>query len=123
MDAASKVGLRINDKKTEYMKLNRRDRTYRYGECMNIDGHIFYRVLQLRYSGVLLTQGNELKVEILKKIQLAINCYFGMGTMLKSRSISLNLNLKINMYMTLIRPDILYGSETWESRGNKIVHI
>jgi Reverse transcriptase (RNA-dependent DNA polymerase) len=114
MDAASKVGLRINDKKTEFMKLNRRDRTYRHGESMNVDGHIFHRVPQFKYLGVLLTQDNELKVEISKRIQLANNCYFGMGTLLKSRSISLNLKIKI--YMTLIRPVILYGSETWASR-------
>ncbi|KAF0755744.1 ribosome biogenesis protein TSR3 isoform X1 [Aphis craccivora] len=77
MDAASKVGSRIND-------------------------------------SVLLTQDNELKVEISKRIQLANNCYFGLGTLLKSRSISLNLKIKI--YITLIRPVILYGLETWASR-------
>ncbi|VVC40817.1 Reverse transcriptase domain [Cinara cedri] len=49
MDAASKVGLRINDGKTEYMKLNRRDRTYRHRESMNVDGHIFHRVPQFKY--------------------------------------------------------------------------
>lgn len=72
MDAASKVGLRRNDSKTEYMKLNRRDRTYRHGESMNVDGHIFHRVPQFKYLGILLTQDNELKVEISKRIQLAI---------------------------------------------------
>ena len=66
MDVANKVGLRINDKKTEYMKLNRKDRTYRHGESMNVDGHIFHRVPQFKYLGVLLTQDNELKVEIFK---------------------------------------------------------
>jgi len=114
MDAANKVGLRINDKKTEYMKLNRKDRTYRHGESMNVDGHIFQRVPQFKYLGVLLTQDNELKVEISKRMQLANNCYFGVGTLLKSRSISLNLKIKI--YMTLIRPVVLYGSETWAPR-------
>ncbi|KAL4103878.1 hypothetical protein QTP88_019213 [Uroleucon formosanum] len=77
MDAANKVGLRINDKKTEYMKLNRKDRMYRHGESMNVDGHIFQRVPQFKYLGVLLTQDNELKVEISKRMQLANNCYFG----------------------------------------------
>jgi len=114
MDDVSKVGLRINDSKAEYMKLNRRDRTYRHGESMNVDGHIFHRVPQFKYLGVLLTQDNELKVDISKRIQLTNNCYFGLGTLLKSRSISLNLKIKI--YMTLLRPVILHGSETWASR-------
>jgi hypothetical protein len=61
MDAANKVGLRINDNKTEYIKLSRRDRTYRHGESMNVDGHIFHRVPQFKYLDVLLTQDNELK--------------------------------------------------------------
>jgi len=107
------------------MKLDRRDRTYRHGEIINVDGHMFHRVPQFKYLGVFLTQDNELKVEISKRIQLANNCYFGLGTLLKSRSISLNLKIKI--YMTLIRPVILYGSETWASRnkdrGNKIGHL
>jgi hypothetical protein len=38
------------------MKLDRRNRTYRHGESMNVDGHIFHRVPQLKYLGVLLTQ-------------------------------------------------------------------
>jgi len=44
MDDVSKVGHRINDNKTEYMKLNRRDRTYRHGEKMNVDGYIFHNL-------------------------------------------------------------------------------
>lgn len=68
MDAASKVCLIINDKKMEYMKLNRRDRTYQYGQSMNVDGHIFHRVPQFKYLGVLLTRDNKLKVEISKRI-------------------------------------------------------
>jgi len=82
MDAVSKVDLMINYEKTEYMKLNRRDRTYQHGESMNVDRHIFHRVPKFNF--VLLTQYNELKVEISKIIQLANNCYFGMGTLLKS---------------------------------------
>jgi hypothetical protein len=70
MDAASKVGLIKNDEKTEYMKLNRRDGTYKHGESMNEDRHIFHKLPQFKYLGVLLTQENELKKEISKRIQL-----------------------------------------------------
>jgi hypothetical protein len=64
MDAASKFGLIINDENREYMKLNRRNRTHQYGESMNVDGHVFYKVPQFKYLGILLTQDNELKVVI-----------------------------------------------------------
>lgn len=60
---------------------------------------------------VLITLDNELKKEISDKIQMANKCYFGAGTLLKSKSIS--KNLKVIMYVTLIRPIIQYGSETW----------
>jgi hypothetical protein len=80
MDASSKVGFIINYENTEYMKLNRRNRTYQHKESINVDGHIFHRVPQFKYLGVLLTLDNELKVEIPKGIQSAKNCYFGTGT-------------------------------------------
>jgi hypothetical protein len=38
---ASKVGLEINDEKTEYMILSRQDREYQEGQSMNIEGHVF----------------------------------------------------------------------------------
>jgi len=94
MDAASKVGLTINDKKkTEYIKLSRRDRMYQRGENIKVEGLIFYRVPQFKYLGILLTQDNELKLEISKRIRLVNKCYFVVGTLLKLRSISINLKI------------------------------
>lgn len=55
----------------------------------------------------MLTQDNELKTEISKRIQMTNKCYFGATTLLISRTLSKNLNIKI--YMTSIRPVILYG--------------
>jgi hypothetical protein len=121
MDVASKVGLIINDEKTECMKLNRSDRMYHRGESLEVEGHAFYRVTQFKYLGVLLTQDNEPIMEISRRLQLANKCYFGAGTLLKSRSIS--INLKIKMYMTLICPVILYGSETWALRKAEVVRL
>jgi len=41
-------------------------------------------------------------------------CYFGLGSMFGSKILS--TKLKIKLYMTLIRPLVLYGSETWTLR-------
>lgn len=49
-----------------------------------------------------------------RKIQLANKCYFGTGTVQKFRS------KEIKRYMTLIRPIILYRSETWASRTTEV---
>jgi len=46
MDVASKDGLMINDEKTIYMKLSRRDRIYQNGESVEVEEHIFNRVTQ-----------------------------------------------------------------------------
>lgn len=101
----------------EYMKLTRRGRigcTYQSGKSIEV-GHLFYRIPQFKnLGGVLLTQDNDLKSEIARKIQLANKCYFGAGTLLKFRLIS--INLKIKMYMILISPIILSGLETWERK-------
>jgi hypothetical protein len=56
-------------------------------------------VPQFKYLGVILTQDNELKVEI-ARIQLANKCYLRVGTLLKSKLIS--ITLKVKMYITLI---------------------
>jgi len=42
MDAANKVGLIINDEKTEYMKLSRRNKMYQCGESVEVEGHIYF---------------------------------------------------------------------------------
>lgn len=52
-------------------------------------------------------------------IQLASKCYFGAGNLLKLISI----NLKIKTYMTLIRPNILYCSETWALRKTEEIRL
>jgi len=88
---------------------------------VDVEGHILYRVPQFKYLGVIVIQDNELKVEISKRLRLANKCYFGAGILLKSRSIS--VNLKIKMYMTLICPLILHGSETWALRKAEEVRL
>jgi len=59
---ASKVGLQINDEKTEYMILSRQDREYQQGQSMNVEGHVFKRVTHFKYLGHLVTQDNDLKI-------------------------------------------------------------
>lgn len=41
---------------------------------LEIEGHIFYKVPQFKYFWVFLTQGNELKMKISKKIKMANKC-------------------------------------------------
>jgi len=45
------------------------------------------------------------------RLQSANKCFFGLSTIFRSRAIS--KNLKVRMYITLLRPIVLYGAETW----------
>jgi hypothetical protein len=53
-------------------------------------------------------------MEIKARIQAANKCYFGLTKLLRSKSIS--KNLKYQIYQTLIKPVVTYGSETWTLR-------
>lgn len=50
MKTVSKVGFINNGDKTVYIQLIKRDRIYKFGESMELEGHnIFYRVSQFKY--------------------------------------------------------------------------
>ncbi|KAL4096954.1 hypothetical protein QTP88_021820 [Uroleucon formosanum] len=114
MKTAGKVGLQINDEKTEYILVNRREVNYRQGEIMEVDNHSFKRVSHFNYLGSILTNDNNIKVEIDTRLKKGNNCYYGLGKILSAKAVS--KNLKVQIYTTLIRPVVLYGSETWPLR-------
>jgi len=114
INVAGKCGLKINDKKTEYVIIGSRSREYRQGEFMEIDHHKFKRASHFKYLGSIITQDNDLKMEMDTRILMGNRCYFGLRSMFSSKILS--TKLKIQVYMTLIRPVVLYGSETWTLR-------
>ncbi|KAL4084248.1 hypothetical protein QTP88_028073 [Uroleucon formosanum] len=113
MKTAGKVGLQINDEKTEYILVNS-EVNYRQGEIMEVDNHSFKRVSHFNYLGSILTNDNNIKVEIDTRLKKGNNCYYGLGKVLSAKAVS--KNLKVQIYTTLIRPVVLYGSETWPLR-------
>lgn len=96
------------------MIISRLDKGYQQGQFMNVEGNTFKRVTHLKYLGHLLTQDNDLKMEINIRIQKGNKSFFGLGKILSSRTIS--VNMKIQIYITLVRSIILYTSETWPLR-------
>jgi hypothetical protein len=57
------------------------------------------------------TPNNDVSLEIQRRIQTANRCFFGLRKQLQSRHLS--RPTKFIIYKTLIRPVLLYGSETW----------
>jgi hypothetical protein len=63
------------------------------------------------YLGSLVTPNNDVSLEIQRRIQTANRCFFGLRKQLQSRHLS--RSTKYIIHKTLIRPVLLYGSETW----------
>jgi hypothetical protein len=112
--AAEKVGLRINEEKTEYMVVSRRNGNLVQEEFIEVEEYKFRRIDQFKYLGSIITQDNDIKTEISMRLQSANKCFFGLSNIFRSRAIS--KNLKVRMYLTLLRPIVLYGAETWPLR-------
>jgi hypothetical protein len=95
---AAKVGLKINEQKTKYMIAARNDTTIEV-------------VKEFVYLGSLMTPTNDVRLEIQRRIQTANRCSFRLRKHLQSSRLS--LQTKFTIHKTLIRPVLLYGSETW----------
>jgi hypothetical protein len=102
---AEKVGLRINEEKSEYMVVSRRNGNLVQDEFIEVEEYKFRRVDQFKYLGLIITQNNDIKTEISMRLQSANKCFFGLSKIFRSRAIS--KNLKVRMYLTLLRPIVL----------------
>jgi hypothetical protein len=58
-----------------------------------------------------MTPTNDVSLEIQRRIQTANRCFFGLRKHLQSSHLS--RQTKFTIHKTLIRPVLLYGSETW----------
>ena len=74
-----------------------------------------------KYLGALITSLNDIETEIKSKIAVGNKCYYALRTILKRRSIS--QSIKIRLYKTIRRPVVTYGAETWtvtSKRGKNV---
>jgi hypothetical protein len=82
---------------------------------ITLNGQSFEQVDNFKYLGALITSQNEVKADIKGKITAGNRCYRSFSKILGIRYIS--KNTKIRIYKTIIRPVVLYGSETWVITG------
>jgi endonuclease/exonuclease/phosphatase family metal-dependent hydrolase len=109
---ANKVGLKINESKTKYMIAAGNSRTVRdVGQSVAFGDKTFEVVNEFVYLGSLVTPNNDVSLEIKRRIQTANRCFSGLRKQLQSGHLS--RPTKFIIYKTLIRPVLLYGSETW----------
>jgi hypothetical protein len=77
---------------------------------IKLNGQIYERVDNFKYLGALVTSQNETETDIKDKIQWVITAFEPLTRYLSK-------SMKIRTYKTIIRPVILYGSETWTITG------
>lgn len=108
---AEQIGLRINEGKTKYMYTSRTERRDRVGQNVTMGEYNFERVATFKYLGATIVQDNNLTEEIKVRIQSGNKCLYALKSVLASKNIS--RRTKITIYKTVIRPTVMYASETW----------
>jgi hypothetical protein len=90
----------------------RNDRTIRnVGQSVAIGDKHFEVIKEFVYLGSLMTPTNDVSLEIQRRIQTVHRYFFGLRKHLQSSHLS--RQTKFTIHKILMRPVLLYGSETW----------
>ncbi|KAJ4439473.1 hypothetical protein ANN_07597, partial [Periplaneta americana] len=104
LEANKEIGLEVNPEKTKYMIIVRNG-TIKVGDLS------FEEMEKFKYLGATVTNVNDTRKEIKRRINMGNACYYSVEKLLSSSLLS--KNLKVRIYKTVILPIVLYGCETW----------
>ncbi|KAJ4439175.1 hypothetical protein ANN_15134 [Periplaneta americana] len=110
LEASKAVGLEVNPEKTKYMIMSRDQNIVRNGN-IKIGDLSFEEVEKFKYLGATVTNINDTREEIKRRINMGNACYYSVEKLLSSSLLS--KNLKVRIYKTVILPVLQYGCETW----------
>jgi hypothetical protein len=113
--AGEEVGLEVNSEKTKYMLMSRKKAGQKRG--IKIANRSFEGVAKFKYLETTLTDQNCMQEEIKSRLNSGNACYHSVQSLLSSRLLSRNVEVKI--YKTIILPVLLYGCETWSLALNE----
>lgn len=110
--AAERMVLKVNEGKTKFMAISSsQSQRNRVGQNFSVDDYNFEVVHDFTYLGSRVNDKNEMSEEIKHRLTVANRCYYGLQKQFSSRLLS--RRTKIKLYKTLVKPVLLYGSETW----------
>ena len=104
--AAERVGLKINNEKTQEMRIQARD-----DSPIHIGDEVIQRTDHFTYLGSVVSESGGTEEDIVARIRKAQQAFATLRSVWKSRGISLNTKLRI--FNSNIKSVLLYGSETW----------
>ncbi|KAJ4448731.1 hypothetical protein ANN_00122 [Periplaneta americana] len=110
LEASGAIGLEVNPEKTKYMIMSRDQNIVRNGN-IKIGDLSFEEVEKFKYLGATVTNINDTREEIKRRINMGNACYYSIEKLLSTSLLS--KNLKVRIYKTVILPVLLYGCETW----------
>ncbi|KAJ4450362.1 hypothetical protein ANN_01783 [Periplaneta americana] len=110
LEASKAIGLEVNPEKTKYMIMSRDQNIVRNGN-IKIGDLSFEGVEKFKYLGATVTNINDTREEIKRRINMGNACYYSVEKLLSSSLLS--KTLKVRIYKTVILPVVLYGCETW----------
>ncbi|KAJ4427706.1 hypothetical protein ANN_25358 [Periplaneta americana] len=110
LEASKSIGLEVNPEKTKYMIMSRYQNIVRNG-TIKVGDLSFEEVEKFKYLGATVTNINDTREEIKRRINMGNACYYSVEKLLSSSLLS--KYLKVGIYKTVILPVVLYGCETW----------
>jgi hypothetical protein len=94
LEASKDTGLEINAEKTKYMIMSRYP-TSGQNQNIRIANGSFENVAKLKYLGTTLTNQNDIRDEIKRRLNSGNACYYSVQNLLSSRLILKNLKIKM----------------------------
>ena len=107
-EAASEVGLEINETKTKVLKVSRQNRVFGNIRCGNME---LEAVESFKYLGSMVTAENRVEEEVKQRIAAAARCSWALTKVFNSNILS--RRTKVRAYAVIVRPVLTYGCETW----------
>jgi cyanophycinase-like exopeptidase len=108
-----KFGLEINQQKTKYMIVKRKNslKKNKIGH-LKIENYKFERVENFKYLEVILNEDNNNQTDLQERIKNANKTYFMLQKFFKNKNISKKLKLRLKNN-TIIDKTLTYASESW----------
>ncbi|KAJ4450784.1 hypothetical protein ANN_02214 [Periplaneta americana] len=110
LEGSKAIGLEVNPEKIKYMIMSRDQNIVRNGN-IKIGDLSFEEVEKFKYLGATVTNINDTREEIKRRINMGNACYYSVEKLLPFSLLS--KNLKVRIYKTVILSVLLYGCETW----------